>query len=243
MRRQPDESPEAAAALWAAAMRGDDTVDPVREERALAAFRAARDAGGHAHAHAHGVRRARRRDDWRPGGAELRRRRSLRAAAMGLAATVLLGGVAVAAQTGAIPTPFGGGDGGRGGSVPRPSTAPTAPREVPASPVTEQESGRSAASPTPSARTPEAPSPGGTVTDGEGEERPATGGDERKAGPPKSGAGAGAGTGSEANPAKGAASGGGATGGETSGETGGDGGGSGGEGRSGGKPAGGGKRP
>ncbi|MFJ8646315.1 hypothetical protein ACIRNI_09325 [Streptomyces sp. NPDC093546] len=237
MRRQPDESPEAAAALWAAAMRGDDTVDPVREEQALAAFRAARDAGGHAHAH--GVRRARRRDDWRPGGAELRRRRSLRAAAMGLAATVLLGGVAVAAQTGAIPTPFGGGgdgDGGRGGSVPRPSTAPTAPPDVPASPVTEQESGRSAASPTPSARTPEAPSPGRTVTDAEGEERPATGGDERKAGPPKSGTGAGAGTGSEANPAKGAASGGGGTGGETGGD-------SGGEGRGGGKPAGGGKRP
>ncbi|MER7107904.1 hypothetical protein [Streptomyces sp. NPDC000229] len=117
------------AALLAAVVRNAE-VDPAGEERAVAAFRAARDEGRHA------VGKTRRRDDWRPG-REQRRRRSLRAAAMGLAATVLLGGVAVAAQTGAIPSPFGGGDGGAV-PEPRPSTTSTPEGGVPATPLAER---------------------------------------------------------------------------------------------------------
>ncbi|MFF1510342.1 hypothetical protein [Streptomyces sp. NPDC058326] len=59
------------------------------EASALAAFRAAREAGLHT------AGRTRRRDDWTPG-AGRRRRRSLRAAAAALA-SVALGGVAIAA--------------------------------------------------------------------------------------------------------------------------------------------------
>ncbi|OEJ25371.1 hypothetical protein AR457_13790 [Streptomyces agglomeratus] len=97
---------------------------------ALAAYRQARDSGAHA------LRgrwwRARRRDDWRPS----RRRRGplpVGAAFASIAATVTLGGVALAAGTGIIPAPFGMGDGGTGGSgAPAAgatrSGAPAAPR-------------------------------------------------------------------------------------------------------------------
>ncbi|MDN3295921.1 hypothetical protein QWM81_18055 [Streptomyces ficellus] len=155
------------AALLAAAVRGGE-VDPVGEERAVAAFRAARDEGALA------VRGTRRRDDWRPA-RERRRRRSLRAAAMGLAATVLLGGVAVAAQSGAIRSPFGGGNGGGdgGGAVPKPgvSTAATPSRAVPAAPLAERPRGkqhRPTARPTHSVR----PSDTGTKTVGRPEGKP-----------------------------------------------------------------------
>ncbi|MFH8464364.1 hypothetical protein [Streptomyces sp. NPDC017991] len=83
-------------ALLAGAVRGEDA-DPDAEKRALAAFRDARDAG------AHGAVRTRRRDDWRPAGE--RRGWSLRATLVALAASVTLGGVAVAA--------IGSGVGGR----------------------------------------------------------------------------------------------------------------------------------
>ncbi|WAU85317.1 hypothetical protein O1Q96_39820 [Streptomyces sp. Qhu-G9] len=67
---------------------GSGAADPA-EERALAAFRAARDAG------AHGAARTRRRDDWRPH-AERRHGWSVRTTLVALAASVTLGGVAVA---------------------------------------------------------------------------------------------------------------------------------------------------
>ncbi|KQX57478.1 MULTISPECIES: hypothetical protein [unclassified Streptomyces] len=61
------------------------------EAAALAAFRAARDAG------LHGTRPTRRRDDWAPGGVRRIRRRSLRTTLAALLASVTLGGVAIAA--------------------------------------------------------------------------------------------------------------------------------------------------
>ncbi|WP_328494384.1 hypothetical protein OHS59_17795 [Streptomyces sp. NBC_00414] len=76
-------------ALLAAAVRGEEA-DAEAEKRALAAFRDARDEG------AHGAARTRRRDDWRPAG-ERRRGWSPRATLVALAASVTLGGVAVAA--------------------------------------------------------------------------------------------------------------------------------------------------
>ncbi|MEU7058527.1 hypothetical protein [Streptomyces sp. NPDC046197] len=66
-----------------------DAFDPPAEERAVAAFRAARDAGAHQKV------RTRRRDDWR-----LRRspaRRSVKAALAAFLASLTLGGVAIAA--------------------------------------------------------------------------------------------------------------------------------------------------
>ncbi|MEV0979280.1 hypothetical protein [Streptomyces sp. NPDC049915] len=84
-------------------------VDPDAEQRAVAAFRAARDSG----AHRAGTRR---RDDWQP--RPRRPRRSLKAVLSVLAASLTLGGVAFAA----IGTPDspsdgpGGPDGGRRGS-------------------------------------------------------------------------------------------------------------------------------
>ncbi|MGQ4385491.1 hypothetical protein [Streptomyces sp. SAS_270] len=77
-------------ALLAAAVRAG-AVDAEREARAVAAFRAARDQGAYA-AHA---ARTRRRDDWRP--RQEKTKRSLRATFAVLAASVTLGGVAVAA--------------------------------------------------------------------------------------------------------------------------------------------------
>ncbi|MET7857440.1 hypothetical protein ABZS81_09435 [Streptomyces sp. NPDC005318] len=94
--------PPEVAALLTAAQRVDET-GPMAEERALDAFRTARDEG--AHAPVPPLLR-RRRDDWRP--VERRRgARSLRSMAAGFAAAAMLGGVAVAAGSGAVPTPFG----------------------------------------------------------------------------------------------------------------------------------------
>ncbi|GAA3815907.1 hypothetical protein GCM10022403_056770 [Streptomyces coacervatus] len=74
--------------LLAAAMR-EDALDAEGERRAVAAFRAARDAG------VHGAR-TRRRDDWRPR-EQRRTRRSLKATLTMALASLTLGGVAVAA--------------------------------------------------------------------------------------------------------------------------------------------------
>ncbi|MFF2405289.1 hypothetical protein [Streptomyces sp. NPDC058092] len=96
------ETPELAALL--AAVRRTGALDPGDEKRATAAFLAARDAGAHAAV----VRWRRRRDDWRP----VKRRRgvhSFRVMLGGFVAATMLGGVAVAAGSGAIPAPFGGG--------------------------------------------------------------------------------------------------------------------------------------
>ncbi|MFS8200876.1 hypothetical protein ACLVWQ_19585 [Streptomyces sp. CWNU-52B] len=84
------EVPPALGALLAATGRGA-AVDPGGEKRALAAFREARDAGAHGAA-----ARSRRGDDWRPE-AQRRRGRPVRATLIALAASVTLGGVALAA--------------------------------------------------------------------------------------------------------------------------------------------------
>ncbi|MFB9505888.1 hypothetical protein ACFFS2_11620 [Streptomyces aurantiacus] len=111
----PGFRPDVGAAL-AAAVRGG-AVDPDAEKRALAAFRQARDEG------AHGEARTRRRDDWRPDG-ERRGGWSLRTTLIALAASVTLGGVAVAAIGSGSGTPDEEGERDR----PRPSS--TAPAEI-----------------------------------------------------------------------------------------------------------------
>ncbi|CAL9443935.1 hypothetical protein SUDANB6_02298 [Streptomyces sp. enrichment culture] len=105
-----DGAPGPVEALLSAALRagGDDAGG---ERRAVAAFRAARDAG------AHRAARTRRRDDWRPR-ARRRAGRPLKAALSVLLAGLVLGGAAYAA--------IGGGpaaDGARGERS-RPSAAP-----------------------------------------------------------------------------------------------------------------------
>ncbi|WSA75458.1 hypothetical protein OG930_07550 [Streptomyces sp. NBC_01799] len=97
-------TPEVAALLAAAQRAGE--AGPVAEKRALDAFRAARDEGAHAPV---SPLRRRRRDDWRPVD-RWRGVRSVRAVLAGLTAAVALGGVAVAAGSGAMPGPFGAGD-------------------------------------------------------------------------------------------------------------------------------------
>lgn len=82
----PDDSP--LEALLAAVIRGDKA-DGEAESRAVAAFRAAREAGAHR-------ARTRRRDDWRPR-AQRRTVRSLRTTLSVLLASLTLGGVAYAA--------------------------------------------------------------------------------------------------------------------------------------------------
>ncbi|MFD9221175.1 hypothetical protein ACFWDI_14440 [Streptomyces sp. NPDC060064] len=109
-------TPELDALLGAARRPG--VLDPADEERALRAFRLARDEGG---VRAAPVRWRRSRDDWRPGG-ERHWARALKALVAGVAAAVALGGVAVAAGEGAIPSLFGG------GAEPKPvRSAPTEP--------------------------------------------------------------------------------------------------------------------
>jgi hypothetical protein len=88
-----------------------DFLDPAAEERALAAFRAARDAA------ADGAR-TRRRDDWRPR-SERWGGRSLRATLAGLLVSATLGGVAIAA-IGSVGTSDDGGD---GQEVPQPTSS------------------------------------------------------------------------------------------------------------------------
>ncbi|MFI6058367.1 hypothetical protein [Streptomyces sp. NPDC051286] len=112
-------TPELAALLAAARRTG--ALAPGDEQRATAAFVAARDEGAHAAV----VRWRRRRDDWRP--AERRRGvRSLRVMLGGFVAAAAFGGVAVAAGSGAIPAPFGGGE--PDGAAVRPThTSPATP--------------------------------------------------------------------------------------------------------------------
>ncbi|MFC5799674.1 hypothetical protein [Streptomyces formicae] len=108
MTPEPEEprTPELEA-LLEAARRGGGTPAPAAQEHALAAFRAARDEGRHT-ARVPWWRR-RRRDDWRPASA----RRGGSALVKGLLAGIAVGavgGVAVAAGSGVIPTPFGTGN-------------------------------------------------------------------------------------------------------------------------------------
>ncbi|MEU5348057.1 hypothetical protein AB0H18_45950 [Streptomyces sp. NPDC020766] len=127
-------------AVLAAAVRGGGEVDADAEGRALAAFRAARDEGAH-----RAAARNRRRDDWRP---ERERRGgwSVRATLVALAASVTLGGVAVAA--------IGSGDGGTrdqrgGGPLPAVSSAPTGPAVAAPNPSPPAQAGRGAHRPPP----------------------------------------------------------------------------------------------
>ncbi|MGW0555156.1 hypothetical protein ACWDZ6_13260 [Streptomyces sp. NPDC002926] len=114
--RDDPRTPELDALLGAARRPG--VLDPGDEERALRAFRLARDEGG---VRAAPARWRRSRDDWRPGG-ERHWARALRALVAGVVAAAALGGVAVAAGEGAIPSLFGG------GAQPKPvRSAPTEP--------------------------------------------------------------------------------------------------------------------
>ncbi|WP_328670238.1 hypothetical protein OG905_16060 [Streptomyces sp. NBC_00322] len=99
---QDPRTPELEGLLGAARRPGK--FDAGAEERALQAFREAREAG----LITARVRWRRRRDDWRAAG-EQRRARVFRALVAGVAAAATVGGVAVAAGKGAIPSPFGGG--------------------------------------------------------------------------------------------------------------------------------------
>ncbi|MGW6009934.1 hypothetical protein [Streptomyces sp. NPDC055210] len=118
--REGDSTRPDLGVLLAAAVRGGEA-DPDAEKRALAAFRDARDEGAHA------AVRTRRRDDWRPAGE--RCGWSLRATLLALAASVTLGGVAVAA----IGSGVGGrDDGGERDGPRRPSSSAAADPGAPA---------------------------------------------------------------------------------------------------------------
>ncbi|GHF65395.1 hypothetical protein [Streptomyces griseosporeus] len=108
-------------ALIAAAVR-QDVIDAEAEQRAVAAFCAARDAGAHR-------ARSRRRDDWSPSGR--RTRLSVRATLSVLAASLTLGGVAYATiGSGAFPD-------GPDGRTGRPQPGTSAPDRAPEQAVTD----------------------------------------------------------------------------------------------------------
>ncbi|MDO0935811.1 hypothetical protein QQY66_30535 [Streptomyces sp. DG2A-72] len=117
-------------ALLAAAIR-EGGVDTAGEQRAVAAFRAARDAGEHR-------ARTRRRDDWRP--REQRGvKRSLKATLSLFLASLTLGGVAVAA-IGTVGTSSDGADGSH--QRPHASAGPTDATDAPAAEPSATESVR-----------------------------------------------------------------------------------------------------
>lgn len=112
--REDPRPPELEALLDAASRPG--ALSPAAQEKALRAFRTAHEEG----AHSAPLRWRRRRDDWRPAH-ERRWARSLKALLAGVVTAAALGGVAVAAGEGAIPSPFGGAE-------PKPGqNAPTVP--------------------------------------------------------------------------------------------------------------------
>ncbi|GHI05446.1 hypothetical protein AQI88_22610 [Streptomyces cellostaticus] len=127
----PDGQDAGFEARFAAALRRDgmaDGVDPEAAQRAVAAFRVARDSGAHR-------ARTRRRDDWRPRKPR-RARFSVKTTLSVFLASIALGGVAVAAIGSAGHQ--GGGDGRRAqpsASTPQRSAAQpgvTAPGAAPA---------------------------------------------------------------------------------------------------------------
>ncbi|MGV9277631.1 hypothetical protein [Streptomyces griseosporeus] len=142
-------------ALIAAAVR-QDVIDAEAEQRAVAAFCAARDAGAHR-------ARSRRRDDWSPSGR--RTRLSVRATLSVLAASLTLGGVAYATiGSGGFP------DGTPDDRTGRPHPGTSAPDHTPEQTVTD-----------PSAATSASPGPSGSASTGPstsaGPDRPATAAD------------------------------------------------------------------
>ncbi|MFD9970998.1 hypothetical protein ACFWYA_23120 [Streptomyces sp. NPDC059011] len=114
--REEPRTPELEALL--AAARRPSAPDPAARERALAAFRTARDAGLHAAPLPWWRRRG--RDDWRSAAERRRSRLLVRGLIAGIFAASL-GGMAVAAGTGAIPSPFGGGEEPAPGRSPEPT--------------------------------------------------------------------------------------------------------------------------
>ncbi|MFF8836900.1 hypothetical protein [Streptomyces sp. NPDC015130] len=94
-----DHEDEAVVVALRAALRPDRPMGEEAAQQAVAAFRAARDAGLHSGT---GAPRTRRRDDWRPV-AERRWGRWSKAALVALVSGLTLGGVAVA--TGGLPSP------------------------------------------------------------------------------------------------------------------------------------------
>ncbi|MFF4061644.1 hypothetical protein ACFYZ8_40160 [Streptomyces sp. NPDC001668] len=116
VRKQPQDGGPLETLLAAAIREGK--CDGEAEQRAVAAFRVARDAGAHR-------ARTRRRDDWRPR-PQRRRARSLRATLSVLLASLTLGGVAYAA----IGSAGGGRDEGAAGDrAVRPSVSASTPAE------------------------------------------------------------------------------------------------------------------
>ncbi|MFF9621856.1 hypothetical protein [Streptomyces griseosporeus] len=119
-------------ALIAAAVR-QDVIDAEAEQRAVAAFCAARDAGAHR-------ARSRRRDDWRPSGR--RTRLSVRATLSVLAASLTLGGVAYA-TIGSGGFPGGTPDGRTGRPQPGTSAPDRTPDQTATDPSASASTGRS----------------------------------------------------------------------------------------------------
>ncbi|WP_328837317.1 hypothetical protein [Streptomyces europaeiscabiei] len=117
----PDGAAPSVDSLLAAAVRGGASADSAGEARAVAAFRAAREAGPR-------TARTRRRDDWRPN-ARRRVQLSIRTTLAVLLASLTLGGVAFAAIGSATRDDEGaGGDrGGYRGKDQRPSPTDGAP--------------------------------------------------------------------------------------------------------------------
>ncbi|NNJ08086.1 hypothetical protein HHX38_28735 [Streptomyces sp. PKU-MA01144] len=151
--REEPRTPELEALL--AAARRPGAPDPAARESALAAFRTARDAGLHAAPVPWWRRRG--RDDWRPAAERRRGRLLVRGLIAGIVAA-WLGGMAVAAGTGAIPSPFGGGEEPGPGRSPEPTRTrqmERVPTQTPGFPVTPSQ--------TPAGATEPGPQPGATV--------------------------------------------------------------------------------
>ncbi|MFB7371207.1 hypothetical protein ACFC0D_15330 [Streptomyces sp. NPDC056222] len=116
-----------AALLASSAATSDEPADREAEAGALAAFRAARDAG------LHGSGRTRPSDDWTPSAQQRNRGHTFKTAVAALLASVTLGGVAIAA--GDLPGPFPDAP----APTPEPRRITIAP--APSSAVPENESG------------------------------------------------------------------------------------------------------
>ncbi|WP_329114872.1 hypothetical protein [Streptomyces sp. NBC_01353] len=114
-----------ATLLASSAATSDEPAGREAEAGALAAFRAARDAG------LHGSGRTSPRDDWTPSARQRNRRHPLKTAVAALLASVTLGGVAIAA--GDLPGPFPGAP----APAPEPRRSSFAPSTSPAIPENE----------------------------------------------------------------------------------------------------------
>ncbi|MFE7975287.1 hypothetical protein [Streptomyces shenzhenensis] len=160
---RPADPGTALEAWFGTALRPDGAgLDPEAERRAVAAFRAARDAGAHR-------ARTRRRDDWRPR-APRRARFSVTASLSAFLASVALGGLAVAAIASAGAPALRGDEPGR--PAPHPTTDTS---ERPASvPAPEPSGPRPATSPAPASPAPTDPAATESAAAHAHPDRPAT---------------------------------------------------------------------